>query len=139
MTQEKYAENGWSIYKPVEEFRRQVRRKTSAASGLYCYTTVFFIIVFFCVFVLCMKCFVLVGQCMGYTVMLWLLYYVFSLFFILCKVEHVECGHWKLWRKLLLYWCHVILCGTCHLVAWRLNKISYRVIYIPMKYKNQDK
>lgn len=25
ITQEKYEENGWTVYKPVEEFRRQVR------------------------------------------------------------------------------------------------------------------
>lgn len=39
VTQEKYTEDGWNIYKPVEEFRRQVRRKTIAASKLYCSKT----------------------------------------------------------------------------------------------------
>lgn len=33
LTQEKYAENGWNIYKPIEEFRRQVRRRTAAPTG----------------------------------------------------------------------------------------------------------
>lgn len=29
VTQEKYEENGWTVYKPVEEFRRQVRTRGS--------------------------------------------------------------------------------------------------------------
>lgn len=29
VTQEKYEENGWDVYKPMEEFRRQVRRVQS--------------------------------------------------------------------------------------------------------------
>lgn len=32
MTQEKYEENGWTVYKPVEEFRRQVRTSEIAAT-----------------------------------------------------------------------------------------------------------
>lgn len=35
VTQEKYEESGWSVFKPIEEFRRQVRRNRSAALGLY--------------------------------------------------------------------------------------------------------
>lgn len=33
LNQEKFPENGWSIYKPVEEFRRQVGQSAEAAQS----------------------------------------------------------------------------------------------------------
>lgn len=34
VTQEKYEENGWTVYKPVEEFRRQVRTSEIPATSV---------------------------------------------------------------------------------------------------------